>query len=109
MLEWSHILDGSHNVSVPGLTGIRLLRGVRQSAPGHIDTGAPGLWPAGGGVLVPGLGHLEDDLHVVAGAAAAHLPVQVPGAAGGDEVVILAWPELQTPGCRTKWPGKEIF
>ena len=42
------------------------------------------------------------DLHVVGGAAAARPPVQVPGAARGDEVIILTWPELQAPGCRAK-------
>ena len=107
MLEWSHILYRPHNVFVHWLTGrTGLLPGLRQPPPGHVNTGALGHWPRGGGVLLPGLRHLEDDLHVVGGAAAAHPPVQVPGAAGGDEVVILTWPELQTPGCRTKWPGK---
>ena len=36
------------------------------------------------------------------GAAAPRPPVEVPGAGGGDEIVILTRAELKTPGCRTK-------
>ncbi len=39
--------------------------------------------------------HVEDHLHVVGGAVAAHLTVQVPGVGGGDEVVGVARLELQ--------------
>ena len=46
-------------------------------------------------------------LHVVLGAAAAHPPVQVPAARGGDEVVVLPRPELQTAGTRAERSGEE--
>ena len=36
------------------------------------------------------------------GAAAARPPVQVPAARGGDEVVVLPGPELQTAGTGTE-------
>ena len=41
------------------------------------------------------------------GAAAAHPPVQVPAAGGGDEVVVLPGPELQTAGTRAERSGEE--
>ena len=41
------------------------------------------------------------------GAAAAHPPVQVPAARGGDEVVVLPGPELQTAGTRAERSGEE--
>ena len=62
-VELSHIVNGSHIVSV-----LRLRLGLlRHELPGHVD--------GGGRLVVGGLGHLEDDLHVVAGAGAAHPPV----------------------------------
>ena len=49
----------------------------------------------------------RSNLHVVLGAAAAHPPVQVPAARGGDEVVVLPRPELQTAGTRAERSGEE--
>ena len=79
-VELPDVLDGSDVVPVLG----RHLRPL----PGRVDGGA--------GLVLPHLGHLEDDLHVVGGAGAAHPPVEVGPGAGGDEVVVLAGVELQT-------------
>ena len=89
-VELSHIVDGSHIVSV-----LRLRLGLlRHELPGHVD---------GGGRLVVGAGrHLEDDLHVVGGAGAAVPLVELSPGAGGDEVVVLARVELQAPGTGTE-------
>ena len=85
-VELSHIVNGSHIVSV-----LRLRLGLlRNKLPGHVD---------GGGRLVVGAGrHLEDDLHVVGAAGASKPPVEVSPGAGRDEVIVLARVELQTTG-----------
>lgn len=69
-------------------------------------------WPPRGGdaawyvdgwrLLIEVVGHLEDDLHVVAGARASDTTVKVSTAGGGDEVVVLAGPELQASRGRTE-------
>ncbi len=48
------------------------------------------------------VGHLEHESHVVRGALAAILPPQVSVRGRGDEVVVLAWPELHPA-----WGGGE--
>ena len=62
MLEGSHILDGSYDVFVDRAAGL----GLGQPPPRHIDAGPPGGRPVPrplrGGVLLPLLRHLEDDL-----------------------------------------------
>ena len=87
-VELPDVLDGSDVVPVLG----RHLRPL----PGRVD---------GRARLVLGqLGHLEDDLHVVGGAGAAHPPVEVRPGAGGDEVVVLAGVELQASRAGAEWP-----
>lgn len=89
-MELSHVIDGSHIVSVLSL-GLGL---VRYELPGHVD--------GGGRLVVGGLRHLEDDLHVVGGAGASVPPVEVGPGAGGDEVIVLARVELQAAGAGTE-------
>lgn len=48
--------------------------------------------------------HLEHDLHVVRGAAAADAPVQIVAGGRGDEVVVVAWQELQATRLRGERP-----
>ena len=89
-MELSHVIDGSHIVSVLSL-GLGL---VRYELPGHVD--------GGGRLVVGGLRHLEDDLHVVGGAGAPLRLQEVRPGAGGDEVIVLAGMELQAAGAGTE-------
>ena len=89
-MELSHITNGPHIVSVLRL-GLRLFR---YELPGHVD-GRRRL-------VVAGLRHLEDDLHVVGGAGPPLRLVEVGPGAGGDEVIVLARVELQAAGAGTE-------
>ena len=93
-VELSDVPDGS-DVRWPRLGLLQ----PQLRLPGSVDgRGRPPVW---------GVRHLEDHLHVVGGAGAADPPVEVRPGAGGDEVIVLARVELQTPRTGTEWPAME--